>query len=83
MRCCPETSAETTNGSNDDSMVANISAFEDQCVLRVGVWPGSAPNGQRSRNFRWRGRNIDTGTSLWREMGQKLRSPSKEVPVGS
>jgi len=29
------------------------------------VWPGSAPNGQRTWNFRWRGRNIDTSAGLW------------------
>ena len=37
MRFCPETSAETTNGSNDDSKMPDISAFKDQCVLRDGV----------------------------------------------
>jgi hypothetical protein len=65
MRFCPETFSETTNRSIDGSTIAAISAFEDQCILRGGVWPGSAPNGQRTWNFRWRGRNKDTGDSLW------------------
>ena len=48
MRFCPETSAETTTESNDGSKMAAISSFEDQCVLRNGVWPGSAPKRHRT-----------------------------------
>ena len=42
----------------------SLSFFEKSCKLKTGVWIGSSPAGRQKWNVRWRGLDLESGSSV-------------------